>query len=235
MFETLIEDARHHEKRFTVYAAGEKPGIDARFGDTDISIEHRPLPPHGPEPFVTIHDSDEFVGALSLAELETLLVPPIVRPGDRESVSAGYRALFDVLDDTVFSSLDRRQLLGASREVEDRAFRVGHGILRVSFQRLSAFESQREVYRQLAGKAGLDVHLYAAPDRDPPDIDGLAYHESTAPTVERYWALAFDGGINDQQACGLLARERDDGYAGFWTYDPEIVSTILGELEALEE
>jgi hypothetical protein len=236
MFDALIADAGHHEKRFTVYAADDTSGVEARFGDTGISIDHRPLPPYGPEPFVVIYDGGDFAGALSLGEFEELLVPPVVRPGDRGSISAGYRALFDVLDDTVFSSLDRRQLLGASREIEDRAFRVGHGVLRVSFQRFSAFDAQTDVYRQLAGKAGLDVHAYGSvPDRDPPDIDGLSYHASTDPSVERYWALAFDGGINEQQACGLLAREHDDTYTGFWTYDPGIVGTILDELESLDE
>lgn len=235
MFETLIDGVSHHEKRFTVYATGEETGVDARFGDTGISIDHRRLPPHGPEPFVVIHDGGEFAGALSLAEFEELLRPPIVRPGDRESVSAGYRALFDVLDDTVFSSLDRRQLLGASREIEDRAFRVGHGVLRACFQRFSAFEAQTDVYRQLASMAGLDSHVYGADDWDPPDIDGLSYHESSAPAIERHWMVAFDGGINESQACALLAREHDGTYTGFWTYDPETVATVLDELAGFDD
>ena len=250
MFATLIDDARRHDTRFTVYAAGEETGVDDRFGDTGIEIDHQRLPPHGPDPFVTIHDGGQFAGTLSLADFEELLAPPIVRPGDCNAVSAGYRALFDVLDDTVFSTLDRRQLLGASREIEDRAFRVGHGVLRVSFQRCSAFEPQQEVYRQLAGRAGLEIHVYGGvesatsgaaadgsvgePDWEPPAIDGLTYHVSTAPALDRYWALAFDGGINERQACALVAREQAGGYTGFWTYDPETVGVVLDELAALD-
>lgn len=235
MLQTLIDEAYPHQKRLTVYAAEDRPAVRERFGETGVTTDHRSLPVDGPDPFVVIHDSDEFVGALSLADLEDLLRPPVHRPGDRESVSAGYRALFDVLDDTVFSSLDRRQLLGASREIEDRAFRVGRGVLRASFQRLSAFEGQADAYRALGSKDGLDVSVYGLPDWDPPAIDGVAYHGSEGPAVERYWALAFDGGVDRQQACALLAREEEDGYTGFWTYDPETVETILQELAGLGE
>lgn len=235
MFERLISEAHSSGKRLTVYASDDETGIEERFGDSGVGIDRRPLPPHGPEPFVVIRDGGAFAGALGLAEFEELLRPPIERPGDRESVSAGYRALFDVLDDTVFSSLDRRQLLGASREIEDRAFRVGNGVLRVGFQRLSVFEGQADTYRLLAGTDGLDVHVYGLPDWEPPAIDGVTYHGCTDSSVGRYWAVAFDGGADDQQACALLARERDDSYTGFWTYDPETVGTILDGLEALGE
>jgi DICT domain-containing protein len=244
MFETLIGEAHPNGKRLTVYARDDETGVEERFGDSGVAIERRPLPPHGPDPFVAIHDGEEFAGALGLADFEELLAPPVVRPGDREAVSAGYRALFELLDETVFSSLDRRQLLGASREIEDRAFRVSHGVLRVSFQRPSAFAPQVDVYRHLAGRNGLDIHVYgvtgsgggdpavestAETDWDSSDIEGLTFHETTAPVVEGYWALAFDGGIDERQACGLLARERDDSYTSFWTYDPETVGTILDD------
>lgn len=235
MLRSLIDEVQPHRKRFTVYATDDQPAVRERFGETGVSIDHRPLPAGGPEPFVVIHDSGEFAGAVSLTEFEELLRPPIHRPGDRDSVSAGYRALFDVLDDTVFSSLDRRQLLGASREIEDRAFRVGHGVLRVGFQRLSVFDGQADTYRHLGSKGGLDVHVYGLPDWDPPAIDGVVYHGSEDPAVGRYWALAFDGGVDERQACALLAREDEETYTGFWTYDPDIVGTILDDLAAFGE
>lgn len=235
MLDRLIDDTQHHGKRITLYADDVEDALTSRFGDSSVTIERRRLPPHGPEPFVTIHDAGQVVGSVSLDDFEELLTPPIVRPGDREEVSAGYRALFELLDDTVFDSLDRRQLLGASREIEDRAFRVGDGTLRVSFQSLSIFESQVDVYRHLAGETALDVHVYGEGDWDPPEIAGLTYHRSDAATVKHFWALAFDGGGDETQTCGLVARERDDEYAGFWTYDPEIVETIAVELESTEQ
>jgi|AntRauTorcE11898_2_1112593.scaffolds.fasta_scaffold19123_3 hypothetical protein len=234
MLDRLIDDTQHHQKRIVLYTADAETALDTRFSGSSVTVEQRRLPPQGPEPFITIHDSDQVVGSLSLADFEELLTPPIVRPGNREEVSAGYRVLFDLLDDTVFDSLDRRQLLGASREIEDRAFRVGHGTLRVSFQSLSIFESQVDVYRYLTSETTLDVHIYGEADWDPPEIAGVTYHRSDASTVGRFWALAFDGGGNEIQACGLVARERDGEYTGFWTYDPKIVSRIATELEAVD-
>ncbi|WP_340100138.1 DICT sensory domain-containing protein [Salinibaculum salinum] len=234
MLERLIDDAQHHGKRIILYTDDAETALDTRFSGSSVTTEQRRLPPHGPDPFVTIHDAGQVVGSLSLDDFEELLTPPIVRPGDREEVSAGYRALFDLFDDTVFDSLDRRQLLGASREIEDRAFRVGHGTLRASFQSLSVFESQVEAYRHLAGDTALDVHVYGEADWEPPEIAGVTYHRSDAATVKRFWTLAFDGGGDETQSCGLVAREQGNGYTGFWTYDPEIVSRIADELESVE-
>ena len=230
MLDTLIDDAQTRQTHFVVYGTDGQKALDERFGQMGVPIHHRPLPRHGPPPFVTIREDGSFVGALALSDLEALFAPPIVRPLHREDVSVGYRAVFDLLDDTVFPSLDRRQLLGASREIEDRAARIGYGTLRVSFQRLSAFEAQLDVYRNFARETALDLHIYGAPDWEPPRIEGVTYHGTDAPDVERHWALAFDGGGDITQACALLARGRDDEYTGFWTYDPNRVQTILDAL-----
>ncbi len=234
MLDRLIQDAQNHQKRITLYADDAETALDSRFGGSSVTVERKPLPPHGPDPFITVHVGDQVVGSISLADFEELLTPPIVRPGDREEVAEIYRALFDLLDNTVFDSLDRRQLLGASREIEDRAFRVGHGTLRVSFQTLSAFRGEVDVYRHLASETALEVHVYGKADWDPPEIANVTYHRSDEPTVERFWTLAFDGGGDETQSCGLVAREQDDGYTGFWTYDPEIVETIAAELASVE-
>mgnify|MGYP006281694543 FL=1 len=215
MFDAVIDDVQHRGKRLTVYSGDDTTALDERFGSTGITIDHRTLPRHGPATFVTVRDGESFLGTLSLADFEELLAPPVVRPARREDISAGYRVLFDLLDDTVFRSLDRRQLLGASREIEDRAFRVGHGTLRASFQQFSAFDAQVDVYRHLARETALDIHIYGEDDWTPPDITGVTYHESTAPSVKRFWILAFDGGGNRSQVCALLAREREDEYTGF--------------------
>ena len=236
MLETLVADAHQHRKHVTVYTTDGDADLTAQFENRGVTVEKRQLPDGGPEPFVTIHDDGEFIGALRLADLEELLAPPVVRPGSREDVSAGYRALFELLENTVFSSLDRRQLLGASREIEDRAFRVGHGTLRASFQSFSVFEAQTEVYRHLATETALDIHVYGEDDWSPPDIEGITYHPSTAESVDRFWVVAFDGGGEEMQACALVARqESEDEYAGTWTYDPDTVGEILAELEATDD
>lgn len=233
MLETFITDVDQRRKRFVVYDTDPGTDIDDRLATRNVTVEHRQLPPEGPEPFVTIYDDDEFVGAVRLDELSALLTPPVVRPGETEGLPESYRALFDVLEETLFTALDRRQLLGVSREIEDRAFRVGRGTLRVGFQSLSVFEAQAAVYRRLVTETELDVHVYGEPDSTPPAIEKVTYHEDVDGDLARYWCLAFDGGGDETQRCALLAQEQANGFVGFWTYDPALVSEILATLRAV--
>ncbi len=234
MFDDLIEEARKRRKRLAVYTQTPEQRREDRLRLYDVDIEYRQLPPAGPAPFVAIYDGGDFAGAIDREGVEQLLAPPVVRPGSTEGVSEGYRALFDVLAHTLVTTRDRNQLLAASRELEDRAFRVGAGTFRASFQRLSAFETQVDAYRHLASGTGLDIHIYGAGDWTPPDIEGITYHLTDDPAVTRHWAIAFDGGGNDQQACGLAARETDGEYTGFWTYDPDTVEEIATTLDAVD-
>lgn len=230
MLDSLLTPVRKHTKRFTVYRGDEETDLEAKFSAHNVNVGHRELPPGGPDPFVVIENDGEFAGALPLEQLENLLEPPITRPVERDDVSKGYRVLFEVLDETVFTTMERRQLLAISREIEDRAFRTGTGTLRVGFQTLSAFEPQVEVYRTLATETDLDIHIHAVDDWVPPEIPGVTYHEYAEDRDERYWILAFDGGADASRACGLVAKQRSDGYDGFWTDDSEIVADIAAEL-----
>ena len=229
MFDTLFDEVQSHGKRFIVHTRDDEDGLSDRFANHRVTVERRDLPPGRPAPFVAIEDNGEFVGALGLDALEGLLEPPLVRPGDSEEISEGYRALFEVLDGTVFTALGRQDLLAVSREIEDRAFRVGQGTLRVAFQRLSAFEAQVETYRRLAVDTELELHIYGIDDWDPPAIPGVTYHE-IAGGLTRYWVLAFDGGA---ESCALVARAENGRYAGFWTDDLELTGEVLAGLEGV--
>jgi hypothetical protein len=255
MFESLFDDVRNRRKEFVVYRHGGPTDLEAQFATHNVRITCRTLPPGASTPFLVIREDGEFRGALSLADLEGLLTLPIVRPVEREDVSAGYRALFDVVDDTVFTSMARRELLAVSREIEDRVRRVGRGTFRVSFQALSIFESQLDVYRRLANETDLDIHIYGSDDWIPPEIAGITYHSDIDPSLEQYWVLVFDGegkggecdegdeddggsvesgddsGTGNSQTCALVAQERADGYRGFWTDDAAMVSRVLRTLE----
>lgn len=234
MFESLFEAARDGDTQFTVYRRDEATDLEAQFATHRVRIDHRSLPPGGPDPFLVVEEDGEFAGAVGLDRLDLLLEPPVDPPGERADVSEGYRVLFDVLDETVFSAMARRQLLAVSREIEDRAFRVATGTLRVGFQTLSTFESQAGVYRQLAAPTDLDVHVYGLADWSPPEIPGVTYHGVDDADVARHWTLAFDGGGDDRQACALVARERAEGYDGVWTYDPALVRDALADLRGVD-
>jgi len=229
MLDAVFEQVRKRERHLRVYSDSETD-LDEQFASYNVDVATRELPPGGPAPFLVVEEGGEFAGAISLSALDGLLEPPVVRPGAGDELSAGYRILFEVLDETIFRAMNRRQLLAVSREIEDRAYRTGHGTLRVSFQTLSTFESQLETYRHLVGATDLDVHVHGVADWAPPAVSGLTYHAGADDTVGRYWTLAFDGGGDETRTCALVARERPDGYDGFWTDDPELVAEILNRL-----
>jgi len=231
MLEKYIEEVEHRQKRFVVYS-DEAVDVAERLATRNVTVERQDLPAADPEPFVEIYDGDRFLGGIDLDDLQVLLEPPIVRPSDTEEAGEAYRALLEVLDGTVFATLDRQQLQATSREFESRARQVGQGTLRVGFQSLSAFQPQTEAYRRLGEETDLDIHVYGQPDWSPPTIPNVTYHRDTEGTLAPYWFMAFDGGNEESQRCALVAREHDDGYRGFWTYDPSLVDDILATLEA---
>lgn len=231
VLDSLLARAGSRNHTFTVYRREEPVEAESLFAAHGVEFEVRTLAPTGPDPFVLIETDGEFVGVIGAAELDGLFDPPIGRPGDREGISAGYRALFDLLDDTLFASMRRRTLLAVSREIEERAYRVGSGTLRASFQRFSAFRPQVDVYRHLAAETDLDIHVHGADDWDAPTISGVTYHTVDDGELGRFWVVAFDGG-DDGHACGLVAREESDGYTGVWTDDEPVVDEILSAVAA---
>lgn len=226
MLDSLITNLQSREQQVTVYRSGEPSAIEQWLATHGVAIEARSIPPGGPDPFIEIKADGEVVGIIGIEALDALVEPPIDRLGERDGISEGYRVLFEILEKTLFTGMSRRDLLAVSREIEDRAFRVGSGCLQVSFQTLSIFESQITVYRTLATETALDIHVYAVEDWDPPSISGITYHTDAAERFEPYWALAYDGGTDETQACGLVAKERSDEYTGFWTNDPALVEEI---------
>lgn len=226
-FAAFLERVRGFRRELVFYAAEPDPELAAPFSERAVSIHHRRLPADTDEGFLVIRHDGEFVSSIGLDELREFVTPPIYRPWDESLASAEYRTLLEVLDNTLWYSLDRRQLLATSREIENRAWRVGRGALTVGFQRLPAFEEQIPVYERLAGETALDVHVYGHGDWETPTAPGVALHTDSGGELGDYWFLAFDGGGDDLQACALLARERDpDSFEGFWTYEPDLVDEL---------
>jgi len=220
------------ERRKTLVHYAREPGDFAeRFATRNVDVAFRELPAGGPEPFVAVRDDGGFRGAVTVAALDSLLAPPGVPGRDREEVSPAYGALLDLLDDTVFASLSRRQLLATTREFEDRAWRAGAGVFHAGFQTVEQFEAQRSTYRRFADETALDVHVHvAAPGPDVPDVPGVTVHPDSEYAAE-YWLVAFDG-PGDRQ-CALVAEKTgEDDFEGAWTYDPGLVGRVLDDLAA---
>jgi len=225
-FASLIDDLREEEHQIVIYRGDDPLEIETWLAEHGVAVECHWITSDGPDPFIEIKTGSEVIGTIRVDAVEGLLEPPIDRPGDRDGVSEGYGVLFELLEKTVFSGMARRDFLAVSREIEDRAYRVGEGTLWASFQTLSTFKSQAEVYRILCTETSLNVHIYGVDDWSPPLIPGVTYHTESATRFEPYWILAYDGGSDRSQACGLVAQEENDEYTGFWTNDPQTVETI---------
>jgi DICT domain-containing protein len=225
-FADLIGQFEARRRTVTVHAPALPDALRRLFGTRHVELEHEFLPREASEPFITVTDGDRYVGSVDLPAVYDFGHPKIHEIGSPELIEAAYQRLTSLMPETVFSSLDRRQLLAASREFEDRAWRVGSGRLDVGFQALSKLKPQTDVYAALCER-GLDVHIYGVADWRPPFGDAVTIHTG-GDELSDVWFMAFDGGSEPDQTCGLVAKERSPGsYTGVWTYDPETVVQIF--------
>jgi hypothetical protein len=218
----LIEGVEAHEKTLTVFGPG--PGavdaLRAHFEDRNLVVEAAPVQA-GPSGYAVLGSGDEFVSAVSVDDL--------LDPGGGSDDA--YRPILDHLDETMFTSYDRGRMLAASREIEDRAWRVESGRLHAGFQYPSNVEPQRDAYERLGRRGDLDVHVYVAPG-DPIDpLSDVTLHVEDVDEIRRSWFVAFDGGGLTEYMCALVAEEREEGFYGFWTYDPGTVEYAINHLE----
>jgi DICT domain-containing protein len=222
----LIAGVEAHERTITVVnpSPGTVESLRERFAARNVTVVPTTAAA-GPTDYAVLGDGEQFLGAVA--------VESVVEPDDDDRP---YGPILDRLDETMFTAYDRDRMLSASREIEDRAWRVGSGELHACFQRLGNVERQRETYERLAGAEGLSVHAYAVPpaDRDPRAVaasfDGVRLHLEDCAELRRSWVVAFDGGGVPENECALVAEERDGGFYGFWTYDPTTVDYAIEHL-----
>ena len=237
----LIAGVEEHEKTLTVFNADEDvvTAFRERFADRNVTVRPESTPSGKPGEFVTLSEDGEVLTATSITDLQRMLDDADVALGLGDSP---YQPILDHMDETMFTSWSIEQMVAASREIEDRAWRVGEGSLHAGFQYLSTLRGELPVYERLGSK-NLDVHAYAAPDEDPPEHEGFTLHIERAEEIERSWFVVFDGGASatpqetgdavDENKCALLAEEREPRkFYGFWTYDPDTVDWIIDHLES---
>ncbi|WP_255149100.1 DICT sensory domain-containing protein [Halorarius halobius] len=229
----VIAAAEATPTHLRVCAPAELPGIADRFGARNVTVEYTRLPAVDDEAFVVVSRDGAFVGSVGLAPVRSRSDDGsggLDGPVEWRLDSVAMERLLELLDDVAYTSLDRRQMLATSREIEDRAWRVGRGRLYTGFQSFSAMRDQVGVYRRLATKPGLDVHVFGEPDWEPPPMETVAVHPSDDPDIARTWFVVFEG-TDRLDSCALLAEERSPGeFYGFWTYDPDRVAAIVREI-----
>lgn len=222
----LITGVEDNEKTLTVFNADESvvTALGEYFADRNVTVGGAETASGKPGEFVTLSAGGAVLTAAGLSDLQRMLDDEPARLGLRDRP---YQPILDHLDDTMFTSWDAGQMITASREIEDRAFRVGRGTLHAGFQYVSTLANELPIYERL-GSTDVDVHAYAVPDTDPPDSDEFVLHLERDSEIERTWFVAFDGGPDPADRCALLAEERNERtFYGFWTYDGSTVEYVL--------
>jgi len=203
--------------------------LETALADRNVRIESATTPSGRPENFAVLEVDGIVLATVDVAALDGLLD---AAPSEGLGFETGdYDEVLRHLQEATFTSYDRPRMLEATREIEDRAFRVGHGHLRAGFQTLNRLAKQRDRYVELA-RRGLDVTVYATPNGDRPELPGVDVVIAETAEIRDNWFVAFDGGGQSGQQCALLAEERSDGFYGCWTYDPDVVewmSTYLAD------
>lgn len=231
----VLADAEDRRRTIEVYAATPEVAteIAAQFETKNVAVTHSPLPASADTGFLVLRDGDgEFLGSIGLDALDRLLSPEIHPPWVLAETGVDYAVVFDFLDDTLFTSFDRSQMLATAREIEERAWRVAGGTLFVGFQRGAAFEDQKAVYEQLMDRGDLSIQVYVSADWDVDVSETVPTTVSDATEIGQFWFLAFDGAGADGEKCALIAEERGESFYGFWTYDPAIVDDVVAYLDA---
>ncbi|WP_058996941.1 DICT sensory domain-containing protein [Haloarcula sp. CBA1127] len=235
---TLLRRFEDSDVTITVYGPPATKTVGERLATQGIDATWRKLPTGHQNAFAVIRRDGVFAEAVPLTAMETFLCDPMAGIGDSGTPDSdpGRQLLHSALANTLLSSLTPAQLLATSHEFEDRAYRVGAGTLRVSFQSLSIFRSQRARYESLTSDTDLDIHVYGQDDWEPPAIPGISFHPLTNDTLEQVWLLAFDADGDDQNKCALVAEETEDGaFRGVWTYNPRLVDEIMAAVVTVDE
>ncbi|MFD1570544.1 DICT sensory domain-containing protein [Halorubrum laminariae] len=240
----LIAGVEAHEATLTVYNAdaADTDALREHFADRNIRIVDEQSDA-GPAAFAVLSRDGAFVTAVTVDELlpDGPADGDIVGtdPGDgtrrggtrRDETRRVGGPVLDHLDETMFTSYSRADMVAASREIEDRAWRVGDGELHAGFQTLDVLTGETDTYDVLGEKTDLDVHAYAADEGNAPDVKHYTVHVGRTAEIREMWFVAYDGGDIDEAKCALLAEERSDGeFYGFWSYDPETVDDIIDYL-----
>lgn len=229
-----IEFIRYNEKELSLFNTDLTNGIhkdlETYFETHNVRITVGQTASGAPEDIAVLSNPSEVLTIVDVSTLRALLEDVPTGSGELGIADVTYESVLSPLKETTFTSYDAEQLLYVSREIEDRARRVGQGTIHAGFQQCSLMAEQRSVYTDLA-RQGVSVHAYGVPDVTPPNLGAGQVHTVRTDEIAETWFAVFDGGGADIQKTALLAQERDENsYYGVWTYNPAFVDHILDYL-----
>lgn len=231
-----IDSIEAKRKTIEVYSASpdDATHLTDQFSTKNVTVDYSPLPDGAGEGVLIIRGPDgAFQGSIGLSAFDAILAPEIHPPWTLAESDTAYDQIFDFLDNTLFSSYNRRQMLATAREIEERAWRHGAGRLNTGFQTVKAYQAQKSVYERLTRHEQLSVQLYVNADWENEVSDLLPVQSESADEIGEFWFIFYDGGGSELAKCGLLAEERrSKQYYGFWTYDPALVDELNSYIES---
>ena len=229
-----IEAIRRRRKELVVFNAGPEDPIVGElasyFAAQNVRVTGASTASGAPE-IAVLSGAETVLATVAVSTLRELVGGAPTDPDGVGINDTAYEPVLEHLKETTFTSYDREQLLYASREIEDRARRVGTGTIHAGFQRLSTMETQAHIYADLA-RRGVEVHAYGLPDAAVSGLDAGRIHPEDTDEIADTWFVVFDGGGDDSQKSALLAEEREsDQFYGAWTYDAAIVDGAAAYLD----
>lgn len=198
--------------------------------DRNVTVQRETTSSGRPANVAVLEMDGAVLSTVDIESLRSMLEDAGSAAGGLGFDTGAYADVLRHLQETTFTSYDRERMLAATREIEDRAFRVGHGSLHAGFRTMDRLRDQREEYEEL-GRRSLDVRVYATPSEEEFELPNVDVRTPDTSEIAAHWFVAFDGGGEPSQKCALLAEERDDGFYGVWTHDPDVVDWIHTHLE----
>lgn len=233
----VLRDVHHREKALVVYNPDDPLLVDELadyLSDRPVTVRRERTATGRPENVAAIEVDGDAVTVVQVETLRELLETVPRAEGEVGVDDRRFRHVLRHLESETFTSTSSRRLLATTREIEDRAYRVGGGALRVGFQNAANLRAERERYAALA-RRGLTVTTWIAPGTDVPSVPGVAVRAVDHPDVRECWFVAY-ASTDARQGCALLAHERaPDSYDGFWTYDPDVLERLWVEIDELGE
>jgi hypothetical protein len=244
----VIASVERSERTLTVFNPAEDTGAEtstdgspleradvveelaAILADRNVTVRRETTSSGRPENVAVLEMDGIVLSTVDVDSLRSMLDGAGSSAGGLGFDTEAYADVLRHLQESTFTSYERKRMLEATREIEDRAFRVGHGRLQAGFQTLDRLREQREEYEELVRRS-LDVTVYATPGDEDLQLHNVDVRTPDTTEIADHWFVAFDGGGEPSQKCALLAEERSDGFYGIWTYDPDVVDWIHTHLE----
>jgi len=228
----VIESVRRREHTLTLHNPPKETAeaVVDRLADRNVEVRVEESASGRPEGVAVLERDGVVVTTLEVSDLHQQLADAGGSPAQAGG-SDGTVGVLQHLDGVTFTSYDRKQMLAATREIEDRAYRVGAGTIRAGFQTVARLGTEADTYASLAER-GLQTIVYAVPDGSMvPALPGVTVQTPDAEEIADHWFVTFDGGAEHDQQSVLLAQERRAGFYGFWSYDPEVVRRVNRHLQ----